>query len=198
MFTSAAERVSHAFNCRFDVQRGVIGQGLCAGRRGLARDVEANDLLAATLYVHLELHFGAADGARRWAALEPRAANDSIQSFVTQFRESATDERLEHAAALGTMLAAQLEDIDVVGCESNAERDVERRLREIADVYALVADATPDQLGAIEVQALARQHEASFEIHVGIAQIGRHEQVVAVYGRAQQHGATAHQRQREP
>jgi hypothetical protein len=99
--------------------------------------------------VHLELHFGAADGARRWAALEPRAANDSIQSFVSQFRESGTDERLEHAAARGTVLAAQLEDIDVIGRESNAERNVERRPREIADVYALVADATPDQVVAV-------------------------------------------------
>jgi hypothetical protein len=95
------------------------------------------------------------------------------------------------------MLAAKLEDIDVIGRESNAKRDVERRRREIADVYALVADATPDQLGAIEVQALARQHEASFEVHVGVAQIRRHEQVVAVYGRAQQHGAIAHKQQRE-
>jgi len=45
--------------------------------------------------------------------------------------------------------AARLEDVGVIGRESNAERDVERRPREIADVYALVADATPDKVVSV-------------------------------------------------
>jgi hypothetical protein len=69
--------------------------------------------------------------------------------------------------------------------EFYGKRNVEWLIDEVTDVDTLVADIGPDQLGAIHVQAAARHDDLAVDIQVRIGQIGRHQQIVAVNGRAQ-------------
>ena len=110
--------------------------------------------------MHVELHLARCDAPRLGLAFDTRAACDAIEPFIAQFHETRADARLEQTAALRALLAAHFEDIRIVRGEADASVDVHRLAREIAHVNALVTHALPDELGAIDMQAAARQHHA--------------------------------------
>src|SRR6185437_10203641 len=128
---------------------------------------------------------------RRGLTLDARTAYDTIETNIGELREIGPHERLRHAPATRSLLAPYFEDVGIVGGEFQRQRDVEWREGEVTDMNPLVTGSLPEGLGAVDVEAAARQDPPAAEVEVGVGEIHAEQEVVTTYGRGKQQRARA-------
>ncbi len=164
----------------------------------LASERQCEHLLCVTLELDAKVKLRGCDRARCRFASDDGASHDPVEPFVTQLGKVWPRSSLELSTPSWPVATADFEHVLEVRGKLDAQTDLERCPREVADVDPLVTGAVPDELLAVDVQAAARENQLVVDVDVGIGQIHAEHQIVAAHSRAEHQRLLAGQFESEP
>src|SRR5688572_21487931 len=123
--------------------------------------------------------------SRRRLELQHRPSRHLVEAEIAELGSVGTNDMRRAGAAALTLHAADLEQVAKIGAEQEIDAKAAGAAIVVANAEALVADALPQEFGALEKDRVARQL-AAVQFDVGIGEVDGESRLVLVDYRAQE------------
>ena len=124
--------------------------------------------------------------SRRRLELQHRPPRHLVEAEISELGPVGTNDMRRAGAAALTLHAANLEQVAKIGAEQEIDAQAAAAAIVVANAEALVADALPQEFGALEKDGVARELAASVQLDVGVGEIDGESRLVLVDDRAQE------------